>query len=98
MAGPDVWPPPAPAGRPAAYVTRDAGASWQRQDNGLPTEQAWWTIKRQAMTVDGLGPLPALYLGTTSGELWIGRDGGQQWENIARHLPEIYAVEAALLP
>lgn len=98
MDGTDVWPRTAPAGRPAAYVTRDAGASWQRQDNGLPTEQAWWTIKRQAMTIDTLQPSPALYLGTTSGELWIGRDGGQQWENIARHLPEIYAVEAALLP
>ncbi|MBQ0936359.1 WD40/YVTN/BNR-like repeat-containing protein [Ideonella paludis] len=98
MDGTDVWPRTAPAGRPAAYVTHDAGASWQRQDQGLPAEQAWWTIKRQAMTVDTLGPQPALYLGTTSGELWIGRDGGQQWENIARHLPEIYAVEAALLP
>lgn len=98
MDGTDVWPRTAPGGRPAAYVTRDAGASWQRQDQGLPTEQAWWTIKRQAMTVDTVGPQPALYLGTTSGELWIGRDGGQRWENIARHLPEIYAVEAALLP
>ncbi|MBQ0930694.1 glycosyl hydrolase [Ideonella alba] len=96
MDGTDVWPRTAPAGRPSAYVTHDAGASWQRQDQGLPSEQAWWTIKRQAMTVDTL-PQPALYLGTTSGELWIGRDGGAQWELLARHLPEIYAVEAAVL-
>ena len=40
---------------------------------------------------------PALYLGTTSGELWIGRDEGARWSNIARHLPEIYAVEVAAL-
>ena len=39
----------------------------------------------------------ALYLGTTSGELWIGRDGGERWAHIARHLPEIYAVEVATL-
>ncbi|MBN8488758.1 MAG: glycosyl hydrolase [Burkholderiales bacterium] len=96
MDGTDVWPRTAPAGRPAAYVTHDAGASWQRLDQGLPTEQAWWTIKRQAMTIDTL-PQPALYLGTTSGELWIGRDGGRQWDPIARHLPEIYAVETAIL-
>ena len=53
-------------------------------------------MKRQAMTADAL-PEPALYLGTTSGELWIGHDGGARWVNIARHLPEIYAVEVAEL-
>ena len=94
MDGTDVWPRTAPEGRPAAYVTRNAGKTWQRQDQGLPASQAWWTIKRQAMTVDAQ-PNPALYLGTTSGELWIGRDGGERWSNIARHLPEIYAVEVA---
>ncbi len=30
---------------------------------------------------------PALYLGTTSGELWLGCDVGARWSNIARHLP-----------
>jgi hypothetical protein len=41
--------------------------------------------------------VPALYLGTSSGELWLGLDEGAQWTNIARHLPEIYAVEVAAL-
>jgi hypothetical protein len=49
------------------------------------------------MTVDTLSA-PALYLGTTSGELWIGHEGGAHWVNIARHLPEIYALEVATLP
>ncbi len=96
MDGTTVWPRTSPQGRPAAYVTRNGGRSWQRQDQGLPTEQAWWTVKRQAMTADAL-PVPALYLGTTSGELWIGRNEGERWSNIARHLPEIYAVEVAAL-
>jgi hypothetical protein len=38
-----------------------------------------------------------LYFGTTSGELWMSRDEGRQWTCIARHLPEIYAVETAAL-
>ena len=97
MDGTTVWPRTSPAGRPAAYITRDAGQSWQRQDHGLPSAQAWWTVKRQAMTVDAQ-PIPALYLGTTSGELWIGHDEGARWSNLARHLPEIYAVEVAALP
>jgi len=97
MDGNDVWPRTSPGGQPAAYVTRDGGGRWERLDHGLPSEQAWWTIKRQAMTVDSTAS-PALYLGTSSGELWIGHEGGQRWENIARHLPEIYAVEVAALP
>ena len=94
MDGTTVWPRTSPEGRPAAYVTRDAGASWQRLDHGLPQRQAWWTVKRQAMTVDSQ-PTPALYLGTTSGELWIGHEEGARWSLIARDLPEIYAVEVA---
>ena len=96
MDGTNVWPRTSPGGCPAAYVTRNAGKTWQRLDNGLPESQAWWTVKRQAMTVD-TRPTPALYLGTTSGELWIGHDEGARWSNIARHLPEIYAVEVAEL-
>lgn len=95
MNGDDVWPRTAPDGKPAAYVTRNGGRTWQRLDDGMPTEQAWWTLKRQAMTVD-TEPVPALYLGNTGGELWIGRDEGARWSLIARHLPEIYAVEAAI--
>lgn len=97
MDGNDVWPRTSPGGRPAAYVTRDAGGSWHRLDEGLPGEQAWWTVKRQAMAVDALAE-PALYLGNTGGELWIGHDGGARWSVLARHLPEIYAVEVAGLP
>jgi hypothetical protein len=96
MDGTDVWPRTSPDGRPAAYGTRNAGKTWQRLDNGLPESQAWWTLKRQAMTVDAQ-PTPALYLGTTSGELWMGFDEGERWVNIARHLPEIYALEVAHL-
>ena len=97
MDGTTVWPRTSPDGRPAAYVTRNAGRSWQRLDQGLPESQAWWTVKRQAMSVDSQA-VPALYLGTSSGELWIGRDEGARWSHIARHLPEIYAVEVAELP
>ena len=94
MDGTTVWPRTSPGGRPAVYATHDGGATWQRRDGGLPASQAWWTVKRQAMSVDRLEPT-GLYFGTTSGELWTSRDDGEQWTCIARHLPEIYAVEAA---
>jgi hypothetical protein len=94
MDGTSVWPRTSVAGRPAVYVTRNAGRSWQRQDTGMPAAQAWWTIKRQAMCGDTRDPV-GLYFGTSSGELWMSRDEGASWRCIARHLPEIYAVEAA---
>ncbi len=94
MDGQTVWPRTSPEGMPCAYVTRNAGKSWQRLDTGLPKSQAWWTVKRQAMTADARDPV-GLYLGTTGGELWMSRDEGKRWSCIARHLPEIYAVEAA---
>jgi photosystem II stability/assembly factor-like uncharacterized protein len=94
MDGTTVWPRTSPDGKPAAYVTRNAGKSWQRLDAGLPKAQAWWTVKRQAMTADAHDPV-GLYLGTTSGEVWMSRNEGKQWSCVARHLPEIYAVEAA---
>ena len=96
MDGTTVWPRTSPEGIPCAYVTRNGGKSWQRLDSGMPKSQAWWTVKRQAMTADAQDPV-GLYLGTTSGELWMSRDEGHRWACIARHLPEIYAVEAAEL-
>jgi hypothetical protein len=94
MDGTEVWPRVSPDGKPATYMTRDAGRTWQRMDYGLPASQAWFTVKRQAMTADAHEPL-GIYFGTTSGEVWASTNEGAEWTCIARHLPEIYAVEAA---
>lgn len=93
MDGTDVWPRTSPDGRPAVYVTRDAGASWRRLDTGLP-ERAWFTVKRQAMCVDAHDPV-GVYFGTTSGEIWASHDEGATWRCLASHLPEIYSLESA---
>jgi hypothetical protein len=94
MNGANVWPRTSPDGAPAAYVTRNGGKTWQRQAKGLPAKQAWWTVKRQAMTRDSQ-PTVGLYVGTTSGEVWMSRNEGESWSCIARNLPEIYAIETA---
>jgi len=96
MDGGTVWPRVSPEGKPAAYATRNAGKNWSRQDKGFPRAQAWWTVKRQAMTNDLRDPV-GLYLGTTQGEIWASRNEGATWTCIARHLPEIYSVEAVTL-
>ena len=93
MDGTDVWPRTSPDGHPAVYRTRDAGASWVRCDKALPAT-AWFTVKRQAMTVDDAESV-GVYFGTTSGEIWASADEGDAWRCIASHLPEIYSVEFA---
>jgi len=90
----DVWPRVSPGGRPRVLRSRDAGASWITLGAGLPQEQAWFTVKRQALCADSGSPA-GVYFGTTSGEVWASADEGDSWTCIARHLPEIYAVEAA---
>ena len=94
MDGSSVWPRTSPDGMPALYRTRDGGATWERQDRGLPKEHAWWTVKRQCMAQDAQDPV-GLYLGTTSGEVWASRNDGKSWKCAARHLPHIYSVEVA---
>ena len=93
MDGTDVWPRTSPDGRPAVFVTHDAGQSWTRCDDGLPA-RAWFTVKRQAMTVDHAATI-GVYFGTTSGEVWASVDEGKTWRCIASHLPEIYSLEYA---
>ena len=94
MDGTDVWPRVSPGGKPAAYRSVNGGKTWQRQATGLPKAQAWWTVKRQAMTADQAATV-GVYFGTTSGEVWGSRDEGRGWKCLARHLPHIYAIEAA---
>ena len=38
-------------------------------------------------------PNVSLYLGTTAGEIWRGRDEGESWMRIADHLPRILSLE-----
>ncbi|HYA20493.1 MAG TPA: glycosyl hydrolase [Burkholderiales bacterium] len=94
MDGTTVWPRTSPGGKPAAYVTRNAGKTWTRLDKGLPRSQGWFTVKRQGMTADAHEPV-GLYFGTTGGEVWASKNEGGNWTCIASHLPEIYAVETA---
>ena len=96
MDGTTVWPRTSPEGKPAVFRSTNAGKTWIRQDKGLPERNAWWTVKRQAMTVDHQKDA-GVYFGTTSGEIWGSKDEGNSWRCLTRHLPHIYALEAAVI-
>ena len=58
---------------------------------GFPKEQAWWTVKRQAMCADASTPV-GLYFGTTNGEIWASDDEGSSFHLLFRDLPHIFSV------
>ena len=59
-----------PDGRVRVYETRDAGASWEARGEGLPAENAYVTILRQAFDRAGEGEELELYFGSTTGDVF----------------------------
>jgi hypothetical protein len=85
-----------PDGAPAVWRTENGGNSWNRLAKGLPKRDSYFTVLRDAMDVDELSS-PALYFGTTTGQLWLGRDGGENWECLFGSLPPIHCVKVAVV-
>ena len=83
-----------PEGKVRVFETSDRGGSWRPTADGLPAENAYLTILRQAFTHDGDDPL-GLYFGATSGDVFGSADEGRTWTTIARHLPPVLSLRAA---
>ncbi len=84
-----------PDGRVRVYETRDAGASWMAHGEGLPSEDAYLTILRQAFDREGSGEEMGLYFGATSGDLFGSPDAGATWFTAATRLPPVHSVRVA---
>ena len=54
--------------------------------DGLPQQNAYFGVLRQAMATDRLEPA-GVYFGTSSGSLFASADEGESWTAIAEHLP-----------
>lgn len=83
------YPPEASA---AVWRSRNGGENWEACRSGLPQENCYFTVLRQAMTVDTTGA-PGLYFGTNSGSIFASLDEGDTWSEIARHLPTVLSIE-----
>ena len=84
-----------PGGAPGVWRSRNGGDSWKKLNRGLPKKDSYFTVLRDAMDIDELAT-PALYMGTTTGQLWIGRDGGKEWSCLFDSLPPINCVKVAV--
>jgi photosystem II stability/assembly factor-like uncharacterized protein len=85
-----------PDGKAAVWRTADGGTTWSAQRAGLPQDNAFLTVLRQALATDRLAPA-GVYFGTTSGEIYASADEGDSWTCIAQHLPAISSVETLVI-
>jgi photosystem II stability/assembly factor-like uncharacterized protein len=85
-----------PDAKAAVWRTRSGGAAWQALRHGLPQDNAYFGVLRQAMAADRLDPA-GVYAGTNSGTLFASADEGESWTTIAQHLPTISSVETLVI-
>jgi photosystem II stability/assembly factor-like uncharacterized protein len=86
-----------PEGKLRVYRSRKGGNEWEALTKGLPQENCYVNVLRDAMAVDALDQC-GVYFGTTGGQVYASPDGGDNWSAIAEHLPAVYSVEVQTLP
>ncbi|MGI8662395.1 MAG: WD40/YVTN/BNR-like repeat-containing protein [Acidimicrobiales bacterium] len=86
-----------PDGQFRVFRTTDGGASWEGLEKGLPQDNAWLAVLRDAFAADALDPA-GLYVGTRTGDVFASPDAGDTWQELARHLPPVLCVKTAVLP
>jgi photosystem II stability/assembly factor-like uncharacterized protein len=86
----------APGGSLGVWRTKDRGDTWTRFGAGLPQENAYVAVLREALAVDRRDPA-GIFFGTSTGQLYGSVDEGESWSLVADHLPSIWGVEAVVL-
>jgi photosystem II stability/assembly factor-like uncharacterized protein len=86
----------APDGALAVWRTSDRGDSWERHGDGLPQENAFVGVLREALAVDRLDPV-GVFFGTSTGQLYGSSDEGRTWDVVAANLPPIWSVETLVV-
>ncbi|HVU93517.1 MAG TPA: hypothetical protein VHC23_14885 [Jatrophihabitans sp.] len=86
-----------PDARLRVYRSRTGGHEWEPLTAGLPQENCYVNVLRDAMAVDRL-PECGIYFGTTGGQVYASADGGDSWSAVVRDLPAVLSVEVQTLP
>jgi len=81
-----------PDGKLRVYRSRSGGHEWEPLTRGLPQENCYVDILRDAMAVDSLDNC-GIYFGTTGGQVYVSPDAGDTWDAIVRDLPAVLSFE-----
>ena len=85
-----------PEGKLRVYRSRTGGNEWEPLTKGLPQENCYVNVLRDAMAVDRLDEC-GVYFGTTGGQVYASADAGDSWNAIVRDLPAVLSVEVQTL-
>jgi photosystem II stability/assembly factor-like uncharacterized protein len=85
-----------PEGKLRVYRSRSGGNEWEALTKGLPQENCYVNVLRDAMSADSLDQC-GIYFGTTGGQVYCSPDGGDTWTTIVHDLPAVVSVEAQTL-
>jgi photosystem II stability/assembly factor-like uncharacterized protein len=86
-----------PEGKLRVYRSRTGGNEWEALTRGLPQENCYVNVLRDAMAIDKLDSC-GIYFGTTGGQVYASADAGENWTPIVRDLPPVLSVEVQTLP
>jgi photosystem II stability/assembly factor-like uncharacterized protein len=86
-----------PEGKLRVYRSRSGGEDWEPLTKGLPQENCYVNVLRDAMAVDRLDDC-GIYFGTTGGQVYASTNSGDAWFPIVRDLPAVLSVEVQTLP
>ncbi|BAH40688.1 MAG TPA: exo-alpha-sialidase [Gemmatimonas aurantiaca] len=85
-----------PDGKLRVYRSRTGGHEWEELGRGLPQDNCYVNVLRDAMAVDRLDDC-GIYFGTTGGQVYVSPDGGDNWSAIVHNLPPVLSVEVQTL-
>jgi BNR/Asp-box repeat len=83
-------------GKLRVYRSRTGGNEWEPLTKGLPQDNCYVNVLRDAMAVDSLDSC-GVYFGTTGGQVYASADAGDTWAPIVRDLPAVLSVEVQTL-
>ena len=85
-----------PEGKLRVYRSKTGGNEWEPLSKGLPQQDCYVNVLRDAMAVDSLDKC-GVYFGTTGGQVYASADAGDNWQPIVRDLPGVLSVEVQTL-
>jgi BNR/Asp-box repeat len=85
-----------PEGKLRVYRSRTGGNEWEPLTAGLPQQDCYVNVLRDAMDIDTLDEC-GVYFGTTGGQVYASADSGDSWAPIVRDLPAVCSVEVQTL-